>query len=161
MMSKQQLCARESVIVAFSLCAVLVAGPPARGAEPVAVSNAWVRTPAPGQKVAGAYMELVSGSDSALVGVDSPAAARVELHTMKLDAGVMKMRQVERIDLPAKQAVKLAPGGMHIMLVDLRRPLKEGDTVPLTLTIRHAGAPTQVKVEATVRAAPGTSQHRH
>ena len=151
--------ARAAVIALLVVCAGFVVE--ARAAEPLAVSDAWVRVPAPGQKVAGAYMELKSEGDSALVGVASAVAGRAELHTMKLDAGVMKMRAVERIDLPAKQAVKLAPGGMHIMLMDLKRPLKEGDTVPLTLSIRSGGAMTQLNVEARVRAAGVSMPHNH
>ena len=160
-MPKPQLRACRNVIVALGLCVGLVTGIAGRAAEPVTASNAWVRTPAPGQKVAGAYMDLVSEGDSALIAVGSPAAARAELHSMNLDSGVMKMRQVERIDLPAKRVVTLAPGGMHIMLVDLHRPLKDGDRVPLTLTIRRASGTAQVKIEAVVRAAPGMSQHHH
>jgi copper(I)-binding protein len=152
--------AREAVIAAVILCS-LFAGTATRAAEPLVATDAWVRAPAPGQKVAGAYMNLTSGVDAALVGVASPAAARAELHSMKLDAGVMKMRPVERIDLPAKQTVKLAPGGMHVMLVDLTRPLKEGDKVPLTLSVLRAGATTQVKVDAMVRNAASTPQHSH
>ena len=150
---------RSTVIAAALVCAGLAFSAPA--SEPLTVSNAWVRSPAPGQKVAGAYMELKSDATATLVGVSSPAAARVELHSMALDAGVMKMRPVENIALPPGTAVKLAPGGLHIMLLDLKRPLKEGDKVPLTLSIRHAGATTQVKVEATVKAAASAPQHRH
>ena len=147
------------VIAAALVCASLALAAPA--SKPLTISNAWVRSPAPGQKVAGAYMELKSDATASLVGVSSPAAARVELHSMALDAGVMKMRPVENIVLPPGTAVKLAPGGLHIMLLDLKRPLKEGDKVPLTLYIRHAGATTQVKVEATVRAGAGVPQHSH
>jgi copper(I)-binding protein len=147
------------VFAAALVCASLAVAAPAP--KPLTISNAWVRSPAPGQKVAGAYMELKSDATATLVGVSSPAAARVELHSMALDAGVMKMRPVENIALPPGTAVKLAPGGLHIMLLDLTRPLKEGDKVPLTLSIRHAGATTQVKVEATVRAGAGVPQHSH
>ena len=78
---------------------------------------------------------------------------------MALDVGVMKMRAVENVALPPGKTVKLASGG--VMLMDLKRPLKEGDKVPLTLSIRGAGAATRVKVEATVRAAASTPQHSH
>jgi len=151
--------ARSQVIAAALVCMGLASAAPA--AEPLTISNAWVRSPAPGQKVAGAYMELVSDATVTLVGASSPAAARVELHSMTLEAGVMKMRPVENIALPPGKTVKLEPGGLHIMLLELKRPLKEGDKVPLALSIRHAGTATQVKVEATVRAAASMPQHSH
>ena len=129
-------------------------------AETVNVGNAWVRATAPGQKTAGAYLELTSAADAALVAVASPAAGKAELHTMSMDGGVMRMRPVAKIDLPAKKTVKLAPGGLHVMLLDIRQPLKDGDKVPLTLTIRGGGnAQSTVEVEAQVRAAGGASMH--
>jgi periplasmic copper chaperone A len=134
---------------------------PVGAAEPLTVANAWVRTPAPGQRVAGAYMELRSDAAAVLVRASSPVAARVELHSMSLDGGVMKMRQVENIALAAGKTVKLAPGALHLMLVDLKRPLKEGEQVPLTLAISRVGAITEVRVEATVRGASSVPEHKH
>lgn len=120
----------------FLLIALIAAGcaMPANEAQaqPVAVKDAWARAPAPGQKVAGAYKELVSRTHMALTAVASPAAAGVELHSTSMEAGVMRMRPVARIELPAGKPVKLAPGGLHIMLVDIKQPLKPGDKVPLT-----------------------------
>src|SRR3954471_10613357 len=88
--------------------AALVMGPPA-AAQSVKVSNAWVRATAPGQKTAGAYVELTSPTAAALVAAGSPAAGRVELHTMSMDGGIMRMRQVPRIELPAGETVRLGP----------------------------------------------------
>ena len=141
-------------------CAVLAA---AAQAQPVAVNDAWVRVPAPGQKVAGVYMEIVSRANTALVAVASPAAARAELHSMALDDGVMRMRPLERIELPAGKAVVLAPGGLHVMLIDVKQPLKPGDKVPLTLTVQRAdlGSRSVFTVQAEVRAAAAESAHRH
>ncbi len=129
-------------------------------AEPVSVRNAWVRAPVAGQPVAGAYLDLESANDAALVGAETPAAGRVELHSMTMEGGVMKMRQVGRIGLPAGKAVKLAPGGLHLMLFDLKQPLKPGSKVPLTLTVEAAGGTrTAVKVDAEVRTSmPGMHQ---
>ena len=125
----------------------------ALSAETVRAVNAWVRTPVPGQKTAAAYLDLTSDADAALVAAESPAAGKVELHTMNMDGGVMRMRPVPKVDLPAKKTVKLAPGGLHIMLFDIKQPLKEGDKVPLVLKFQGAGkAPSTVKVEAEVRA---------
>lgn len=132
-------------------------------AQPVTVKDAWVRAPAPGQKVAGAYMELVSRTPLALTGVASAAAARAELHSTSMEGGVMRMRPVARIELPAGSTVKLAPGGLHIMLVDLRQPLKPGDKVALTLTVQRAdfASSSVFTVTAVVRAETPDTTHRH
>lgn len=132
-------------------------------AQPVAVSDAWVRAPAPGQKIAAAYMELTSRTSMVLVAVASTAAAAVELHNTTVDAGVMKMRPVGSIELPAGKAVKLAPGGLHLMLIDLKKPLKPGDKVPLTLSVQRADLASRsvFTVQAEVRAAGAEPAHHH
>lgn len=107
-------------------------------------------------------MELTSSANAVLMAVDSPLAGKAELHNMNLDGGVMRMRALERIELPAGKTVKLAPGGLHVMLFDIKQPLKEGDKVALTLTIRGNGnTQSTVKVEALVRAAGAASMHGH
>ena len=145
-----------------SLCivaAALVA--PAASAQSVKVANPWVRAPAPGQKTAGAYVELTSEANATLVAAGSPLAERVELHSMTLDGGVMRMRALSRIELPAGQTVKLAPGGSHVMLVGLKQPLKAGDKVPLVLSVQSSGTSlTTLKIEAEVRAV-GAESHQH
>ena len=132
-------------------------------AQPVTVKDAWVRATAPGQKVAGAYMELVSRTDMALTAVASPVAASAELHSNSMEEGVMRMRPVARIELPAGKPVKLAPGGLHIMLVDIKLPLKPGDKVPLTLTVQRADFSSRsvFSVQAEVRPAAAGSAHQH
>jgi hypothetical protein len=132
-------------------------------AQPVAVKDAWVRAPAPGQKVAGAYLELVSRTHMVLTAVASPAAGSVELHSMSLEDGVMRMRPVARIELPAGKPVKLAPGGLHIMLVDIKQPLKPGDRVPLTLTVQRADLASRsvFTVHAEVRSPGSGEAHSH
>lgn len=133
----------------------------AAAAAEVKVENAWARPPAPGQKTASAYVDLTSAADGVLVSVSSPAAERVELHSMTLDGGVMRMRPLPRIDLPAGKTVKLAPGGMHLMVLGLKQPLKAGDKLPLVLRIQPAaGSETTLKVEAEVRAG-ASSGHAH
>lgn len=133
----------------------------AAAAQPVTVSDAWVRAPAPGQRVAAAYMELTSRVNLSLVAVASPAAGGVELHSTSVDGGVMKMRPVGRIELPAGKPVKLAPGGLHVMLVDLKQPLKAGDKVPLTLTVQRADYASRsvFTVQAVVRDGPPEKPH--
>jgi copper(I)-binding protein len=109
-------------------------------------------------------MELTGNVDAVLVAVDSPLAAKVQLHSMNMDGGVMRMRALEKIELPAGKTVKLAPGGLHVMLYDIKQPLEAGGTVPLTLTFMGAGgAKSTLKLDAQVRSAeasPGTL-HRH
>jgi copper(I)-binding protein len=139
-------------------CAFLA---PVAAAQPVTVKEAWVRAPAPGQNVAGGYMELTSGTHALLIAVASPVAARAELHATTMDGGVMRMRQVESIELPPAKTVKLAPGGLHVMLLDLKSPLKAGDKLPLTLTVQRDGSRSVFTVQATVRSAAGAESHHH
>ena len=119
----------------------------------VAVSDAWVRGTVPGQKATGAFMSLKSPTDAALVSASSPVAGIVEIHEMSLEGGVMKMRAVPKLALPAGKAVDLKPGGYHVMLMDLKQPLKEGDTVPVTLAFTDKdGKQVTQEVKAQVKA---------
>jgi len=130
-------------------------------ADAVKISDPWVRATVPGQSVAGAYMELTSNVPAALVAADSPVARKTEPHSTTFDGGVMKMRAVERIELPANETVVLKPGGYHLMLVDIKRELKPGDRVPLTLIVQgRNGARSTLQLDAEVRAAAvGTMPH--
>ncbi len=146
---------------AITTVAVLCAAA-AQAAVPVDVKDAWVRAPAPGQKVAGAYMELVSRGNLALISVASPAAGRVDLHNTMMEDGVMKMRPVNRVELPSGKAVKLEPGGLHLMLIDVKLPLKPGAKVPLALTVQRADLSRVVfTVHAEVRAVAAGKSHDH
>ncbi len=119
----------------------------------VTVRDAWIRGTIPGQKVSGAFMQLTSTADAALVEASSPSAKFVEIHEMKKEGDVMKMRAIDRLALPAGKSVALTPGGYHMMLFDLIAPLKAGDVVPLTLTLEDAtGRRSTVVVNATVKA---------
>lgn len=125
-------------------------------ADGVKIENAWVRATAPGQKVAGGFMDLTADADMALVGGDSPASKSLELHIMKMDGGVMEMRQVKEIALPKGQTVKLEPGGLHIMFIGIKKPLMAGDKTPLTLIVRGAdGKERKLDVRADVRKSGG------
>ena len=132
-------------------------------AQSVKAENAWARATVPGQKTGSVYVELTSSSDGALVAAASPVAARAELHSMTMEGGVMRMRALPRVELPAGKTVKLAPGGMHVMLVDLKQPLKAGDKVPVTLSVQSAGTSvTTLKLEVPVRGGePAADHHRH
>src|SRR5688500_10060128 len=107
-------------IVLVLALALALAVPLAAAAQSIQVGDAWVRPTLPGQKATGAYLELTSVSNAALVAAGSTAAARVEMHTMSTEGGVMRMRALPRIDLPAGQTVKLAPNGMHLMLFEVK-----------------------------------------
>src|ERR1044072_4107268 len=127
-------------------------------AQSVKVENAWARATVPGQKTGSVYVDLTSAADTALVAAGSPVAARAELHSMSMDGGVMRMRALPRVELPAGKTVKLAPGGMHVMLVDLKQPLKAGETVPLTLSVQSSGtALTTLELKVPVRAADSSA----
>lgn len=120
-------------------------------ADSVKVENAWIREPAPGQAVVGGFMDLTSDKDASLIQAASPAVGKVELHEMKMQGDVMQMREVKTIDLPKGQTVKLEPGGLHLMLFQSKQPLKAGDKVPLTLTIKSGGKVEKVTATAEVR----------
>ena len=118
----------------------------------VEVIDPWVRATVAGQPVAGAFMELKSPQAARLVGATTPAAKRVELHEMKHEGGVMKMRGRKEIALPAGEGVRLEPGGLHIMMFGLQKPLEAGQTVTFTLQFRGSdGKPFTQTVEAPVR----------
>jgi copper(I)-binding protein len=124
----------------------------AAGAD-VTVTDVWIRGTVAGQHATGAFMQLRSAGDASLVAVATPAAKSAELHTMSHDNGIMKMRAVSAIALPAGKTVELGPGGYHVMLLDIARPMKEGESVALTLTFADKdGRKTTQDVTATVRA---------
>lgn len=149
-----------TTILLGALLALPVLSSPGFAADAVSAGHAWARATAPGQNTAGVYMELVSAADAALVGIETPVAARAQMHSMRMDDGVMRMRALEKIDLPAGKAVKLAPGGLHVMLLDLKQPLKVGDTLPLTLSVRSASGLSMIRIVAEVRAV-GAPSHGH
>jgi copper(I)-binding protein len=131
----------------IGLALMLVAG---SAWSQVEVSDAWIRATAPGQKIAAGYMTIrnKSAQPERLVGGSSQAAAKVETHVSIKDGDIMRMREVKAYDIPAKGTFELKPNGSHLMLVDLKGPLKEGDKVPLVLKFEKAG---EVKVDFEVR----------
>ena len=127
----------------------------------------WVRGTVAGQKATGAFMELTTPSGAAIVGVSSPVAGVAEVHEMKMDNGVMKMRPVQRLDIAAGKPLSLAPGGYNVMLMDLKQQLKQGDVVPLTLQVENKDRKVEtIEIKAEVRdltaAAPAAdAKHKH
>ena len=104
--------------------------------ENIQLSEAWARATVPGQEVSGAFLSVKSLRPAKLIKVESPIADSVEIHSMTMKNGVMEMRELKTLALPAGKLVKLAPGELHLMLIDIKRQLKPGDKVPLKLTLQ-------------------------
>jgi copper(I)-binding protein len=107
----------------------------------ISVEKPWARATAPGAKVAGGYMVIRNqgAAPDRLVSASSPAAARVETHVHINEGGVMKMREVPGYEVPAKGSLELKPGGAHLMFIEIKRPFKEGEKVPVKLKFEKAG----------------------
>ena len=120
----------------------------------VAIMDAWARASAPGQTVGAAYMTFMSADDSTFIRAETPVASSVEIHSMTMNDGVMKMRMLPELPLKAGIEEKLAPGGFHLMLFDLKKPLLVGEKLDLTLTFRDAtGKVTQQMVNLPIKEA--------
>ena len=134
---------------------------------PVKVDGAWARATVQGQKGTGAFMSLTARDGAQLVGVSSPVAGVAEVHEMKMEGDVMKMRAVPSLDLPAGKKVELKQGGYHVMLMDLKAPLAKDSTIPVTLVFKDAkGLESKLELKLPVAtAAPGaagaTAEHKH
>jgi len=138
--------ATRLAIAAFALMAV------ASAQAQVTVKDAWVRTTMPEQRSTGAFMQLQAVVDSKLVGVSSAVAQNAAIHEMAMEHDSMTMREVSSVALPAGKTVELKPGGIQVMLIGLKQPLKEGETVPLTLVFEDKDGKRQsVEVSAAVR----------
>jgi hypothetical protein len=126
----------------------------------VSVENAWARPTPPSAKLGAGYLTVVnSGAPDRLVGAASPAAARVEMHVTLRDGEIMRMREVKAFNLPAQGRLELKPAGAHLMFIDLKRPFKQGDKVPVTLKFEKAG---EVKVDLLVGRQPAAAEsHGH
>ncbi len=126
----------------------------------VTITDAWSRATAPGAKIAAGYMIIrnAASTPDKLVSASSPAAEKVETHLTVKDGDIFRMREVKGYDIPAGGSFELKPGGAHLMLVNVKAPLKEGDKVPLTLRFGHAG---EVKATLTVGRLTETPKHAH
>jgi copper(I)-binding protein len=159
-------------IAALVLSLMLVTGlaPLPATAQVVTITDPWVRGTVAEQKVTGAFMTLTAPGESRLVEVRSPVAGTVEIHEMKMDGNVMRMRPIRALALPPGKPVELRPGGYHVMLMDLKKPLNAGDMVPLTLTVegpdwkRHTvtvDVPVRALNAATGTGAKPATEHKH
>ena len=129
-------------------------------AQSVEVKDAWVRASVQGQMATGAFMKLKSKDGAQLVSVSTPVAGVAEVHEMKMEGDVMKMRAVPALDLPAGKTVELKPGGYHVMLMDLKTALKKDSTVPLTLVFKDAaGQQSRVQLQVPVAVMPMAHAH--
>ena len=160
---------RTTVALACLLSAAALTGNAFAQTPSVKVEGAWARATVQGQKGTGAFMQLTAPEGAKLVGASSPAAGVAEVHEMKMDGDVMKMRALPVLDLPAGKTVELKPGGYHIMLLDLKAPLAKDTTVPVTLTFKDAkGAESKQELNLPVAttapgaaAAPAAADHQH
>jgi copper(I)-binding protein len=135
-------------------------------AQAVEVRDAWVRAAVPGQAGTGAFMKITAREATRLVGASTPAAGVAEVHEMTMAGQVMQMRAVPALELPAGKTVELKPGGLHIMLMDLKGPLPNDGTVALTLLFRNAqGAQSRLELKLPVSARPpdggAAGGHKH
>lgn len=136
----------------LTLLLALTFTPLVHAAENVRVQDAWVRLPPPGASIVGAYLTLEAKQNTTLTSVESPAAETVEVHTMRMNNGVMQMRRLPSLPLDAGKPLKLEPGGLHLMLINLKKPLKAGDTVQFDLNFTQGKHQTErVRVQAVVR----------
>ena len=130
----------------------------------VKIDNGWARATVQGQKATGAFMKITAAQTTQLVAVSSPAAGVAEIHEMKMDNGVRKMRAMRALDLPANQAVELKPGGYHLMLMDLKTPLTKDSSVALTLTFKDAKgveSKQQISVPVSMSMPHSGAMHEH
>ena len=149
------------------LAAALLAGSAhAQGASPAAVEGAWARASVQGQSASGAFMRITASEPLELLRAETPAAGHAEVHEMKMEGSVMKMRALPALELPAGKAVELKPGGYHIMLMDLKAPLAKGAQLPLTLVFKDAqGAERRLELQLPVATTPpgghAAQMHKH
>jgi copper(I)-binding protein len=155
------------ILALAAFAATIISSPlQAQTTPDVTVTNAWIRATVPQQKATGAFMQLRSGSGAHVVEVKTSAAAIAEIHEMKMDGDVMRMRPMPSLALPAGKTVELSPGGYHLMLMQLTRQLNAGDKVPLSLVVENAdGKRSNVDVEVAVRplnsSAMPPGEHKH
>lgn len=126
------------LILAWAVAAAWLA---AGCGQDIAVLEPWIKEPVPGKAMAAGYLKVENrgSGEEVLLGIECADAAAVEMHEMFHEGDTMKMRKMEQWTIPGQGSLTLAPGGRHLMFLGLRRPLKEGDTVQLTLHFKGAG----------------------
>jgi copper(I)-binding protein len=124
------------------------------------IDHPFARATPPGARSGGVFLSVENNGDRAdrLLGVSTPVAGTAELHQMVMDAGVMRMRSVTGLDVKPGGRLVLQPGGYHVMLADLKRPLQAGDSFPLTLVFEKAGS---IEVSVVVENMGAGAMHPH
>lgn len=144
---------KHLIVMLAALAALAATG---NAAAQVTVKDPWVRGTVAQQKATGAFMQLEARQDTRLVEARSPVAGAVEIHEMKMENNIMKMRAIAGLDIPAGKAVDLKPGGYHVMLLDLKEQMKEGASVPVTLVFEGKDKKREtVEIKAMVRPLAG------
>lgn len=147
------------------LAAVLLSLPLLAPAQsPIRVQDPWIRGTVAQQKATGLFAQITAPTDARLVAAQAAVAGVVEIHEMTMDGSIMRMRAIPGLDLPAGKSVVLKPGGYHVMLMDLKRPLQTGESVPVTLIFERNGQRETIDLQAPVRplATPSPqASHRH
>jgi len=145
-------------MIRMALAAALFFVGTAAAEAQVTVKDAWVRATVPAQHATAAFMQLTAADPMRLVAAQSPVAGTVEIHEMAMVDGVMKMRAISGLDLPAGKTVMLDPGGYHVMLLDLKGQIHVGDVVPITLVFEGRDKrPTAIDLKAPARALADSS----
>lgn len=155
---------RPTAVAGWVLCLLLLfpEGANAGAGNPVQVSDAWVRETVPGQSVGAAYMRIRSKERIDLFRVESAVSRSAELHQMSMQGGLMKMRELKSVGIDAGREVALKPGETHIMLVDVKRPLRPGEKVVLKLNVRRLdGSAFAITVRAPVKSVAAEAAHEH
>ena len=121
--------------------------------DSIEIKNQWVRASNDGQDVSAAYMTIVSNEDTSLIAIYSDVADVIEIHSMSMENGVMKMRMLDTLDLTAGKPTELSPGGFHLMLFDLKKPLTAGKKAHFTLHFKNkAGQEKTISVTSAIKA---------
>jgi periplasmic copper chaperone A len=153
-------------LLAATFFATLAAAPALQAQTTVKVEGAWARPTVQGQAAGGGFLKITGGAAAdKLVAASASVSKTVELHTMVMEGDVMRMREIGAIEVPAGKTVELKPGGLHVMFIGIDKPLKNGDSFPLTLRFEKAG---EVKVEMKVMTQAGMpakpmahGEHKH
>jgi copper(I)-binding protein len=146
------------LLVALGLAAATAAAAHGHGKGDLAIRHPWTRATVPGAKVAAGYLEIRNSGAAVerLLGASSPAAAAVELHVTSRDGAVVKMRERETLEIPARERLTLRPGGAHLMLTGLKQPFVKGERVPVKLLFERTG---ELQIELEVQAADSRKPH--
>lgn len=156
---------KSLVSIALATCWLMLVTTPSHAQkndpDTPAITGAWARSTGPGATVSGAYMRIISAKPLRLVKAETPLAGIVELHNMTMKDGVMEMKAMDAVEIPANKLVELKPGSMHIMLMQIRQPFKPGNKVPLALTFERAGGkPLVLNLDVVAQETdPRTNQH--